>query len=81
MLALLGQRFAVCRQIAARKSELAIPMMQPDRVKIVQDRAVAGARQYDYSEEFALSLYRLIVDEACRIENELMVAGARQPLP
>ncbi len=81
LLRTLGQRFDVCRRIAERKSELAIPMMQPGRVKVVQERAVASAQQYGYGEEFALSLYRLIVGEACRIEDELMAARSHQPLP
>ncbi len=32
---LLGERFQICREVAVYKSEHEIPMMQPDRVKIV----------------------------------------------
>ena len=35
---LLGERFQICREVAVYKSEHEIPMMQPDRVKIVRDR-------------------------------------------
>ena len=33
---LLGERLDICREVAAYKSEHEIPMMQPDRVKIVR---------------------------------------------
>jgi 4-amino-4-deoxychorismate mutase len=75
LLALLGRRFDVCREVAGRKAQLAIPMMQPGRVRVVEERAMAEARRCGYSEEFALELYRLIVAEACRIEDELMASS------
>ena len=42
IIALLGQRFAVCREIAEHKRRHEIPMMQPGRVDIVRERYVIG---------------------------------------
>jgi 4-amino-4-deoxychorismate mutase len=78
LLALLGQRFEICRQVAQRKTQFAIPLMQPGRVKIVQDRAIAAAREHGFGEAFALDLYQRIIAEACRLEDELM--GGHQPV-
>jgi 4-amino-4-deoxychorismate mutase len=75
ILAALGQRFAVCRSIAERKRQHGIALMQPGRMQLVQDRAVAAARKHGFDEAFAGELYRLIIAEACRQEEGLIEAA------
>lgn len=81
LLETLGRRFGVCRKIAMRKAEFAIPMMQPGRVETVKQRAAAGARKFGFSEVFAINVYELVIEEACRIEVELMERGEVPPVP
>ena len=70
-----GKRFQICRRIAAVKREYRIPMMQVDRVKIVKRKAAVLAENYDISSDFIARLYDLIIDEACRLESQIMNAG------
>jgi chorismate mutase len=72
--ALLGERFAICREIAAYKSEHEIPMMQPTRVEEVRARyAERGARAM-LPPDFTASLFELLIAATCRMEDELIAA-------
>jgi 4-amino-4-deoxychorismate mutase len=73
---LLGQRFAVCREIAAYKSANGIPMMQPHRIQQVTAKYEALAIEHAVDGEFARRLGEAIIAEACRIEEAEMRAGA-----
>ena len=73
---LLGERFAVCREIAAYKSVHEIPMMQPDRVAAVRDRYLARGRQAELPADFSEALFELLIGATCRLEDELMGASA-----
>lgn len=75
VIALLGARFAVCREIAAFKSEHEIPMMQPGRVQEVRARYVSGGVMARLPEGFAEALFDLVIDATCRMEDRL-IAGA-----
>ncbi|HEX6154158.1 MAG TPA: chorismate mutase, partial [Solirubrobacterales bacterium] len=48
---LLGERLQICREVAVYKSEHEIPMMQPERVKIVRDRYLARGAEHDLPPE------------------------------
>ncbi len=63
------QRIDVCTRVAAVKREFDIPMMQPGRVGLVQQRAREFARAQGMSEEFFVALYDLLIGEACRVED------------
>jgi len=69
---LLGERLDICREVAVYKSEHEIPMMQPDRVRIVrqryQDRGAGAALPQDFS----CDLFDLLIATTCRLEDELM---------
>lgn len=69
---LLGERLQICREVAVYKSEHEIPMMQPERVKIVRDRYLARGAEHDLPEQFASDLFDLLIATTCRLEDELM---------
>lgn len=69
---LLGERLQICREVAIYKSENEIPMMQPDRVKIVRARYLARGAEHDLPEEFTSDLFDLLIATTCRLEDELM---------
>jgi 4-amino-4-deoxychorismate mutase len=69
---LLGERLQICREVAVYKSEHEIPMMQPDRVKIVRERYLARGAEHDLPEEFSSDLFELLIATTCRLEDELM---------
>jgi chorismate mutase len=70
--ALLGERLQICREVAVYKSDHEIPMMQPDRVKIVRERYLARGADHDLPEEFSADLFELLIATTCRLEDELM---------
>lgn len=70
--ALLGERLQICREVAVYKSEHEIPMMQPERVKIVRERYLARGAEHDLPEQFTSDLFDLLITTTCRVEDELM---------
>lgn len=70
--ALLGERLQICREVAVYKSEHEIPMMQPERVKIVRERYLARGAEHDLPEQFTADLFDLLIATTCRLEDELM---------
>jgi chorismate mutase len=73
--ALLADRLQVCAEVATYKRQHAIPMMQPDRVEAVKDRCAALGASKGLRAEFVRELYGRIIDEACRLEDEIIGAG------
>ena len=69
---LLGERLQICREVAVYKSKHEIPMMQPERVKIVRDRYLARGAEHDLPPEFSSDLFDLLIATTCRLEDELM---------
>jgi 4-amino-4-deoxychorismate mutase len=72
VIALLGERFTVCREIAEYKREHNIPTMQQGRgrggARAVRDRrALAGIPG-----GFAESFFELLIDATCRMEDEMI---------
>lgn len=76
----LGERFAICREIALHKREHAIPMMQPDRVEQVRSRYLARGAEVQLPADFTAELFELLIAATCRMEDEL-IAGAGVPEP
>lgn len=68
-LAALGARVDVCRSIAGYKREHGVPMMQPHRIGVVQQRAARFAKANGLDLTFMKQLYDLIIGETCRIED------------
>jgi len=75
LLAALGARVAVCRSIADYKREHAVPMMQPHRINVVQQRAARFAETNGLDLTFMKQWYDLIIGETCRIEDLIIDAG------
>ena len=69
---LLGERLQICREVAVYKSENEIPMMQPERVKLVRERYLARGAEHDLPQEFTSDLFDLLIATTCRLEDELM---------
>jgi len=65
-------RVDVCVRIAEVKRRQDIPMMQPHRVGLVQDRAERFARANGLSPEFLRRLYEVMIAETCRVEDDVI---------
>lgn len=79
---LLGRRYEICRAAARHKREHGIPMMQPSRVAEVKERCARMAGEHDVDPDFVRRLYGMIIDEACRMESEIIdrpCGGAAAP--
>lgn len=73
---LLGERFEVCREVARHKRAHDIPMMQPDRVKLVRDRYLARGAEVNLPEDFTSALFELLIGATCKLEDELIAESA-----
>lgn len=72
LLETLRHRLDCCRRIGLLKKAHAIPMMQPQRIGVVQARAADFARAHGMNAEFLRMLYELIIAETCRLEDEVI---------
>jgi chorismate mutase-like protein len=73
---LLGERFAICREIALYKRAHEIPMMQPERVVEVRERYLARGAEVELPADFTAALFELLIGATCKMEDELMQAPA-----
>jgi len=75
---LISERLGICRAVAKYKSENNVPMMQPDRVKevLVKRRKLADA--LSVNQDLIENIYKLIVEEACIIEDEIIESLIRK---
>lgn len=69
---LLGERLEICREVAVYKSEHEIPMMQPERVKLVRERYLARGAEANLPQDFTADLFDLLIATTCKLEDELM---------
>jgi methylmalonyl-CoA epimerase len=72
LLAAIGERIAICREVAEHKRAHGIPMMQADRVRAVQERWAGLGAKAGLSDAFARALCEAIVGEGCRVEDEII---------
>jgi len=72
IIALLGERFAVVRQVAALKAEHGIHPVLTDRLEQVVTQAKAHAERAGFDPEVAERIYRVLLDAACRLEADLI---------
>jgi 4-amino-4-deoxychorismate mutase len=73
----LGERFAICREIALYKRAHEIPMMQPHRVTAVRERYLARGAEVELPSDFTADLFELLIGATCRMEDELMDTPSR----
>ena len=66
------RRLDCCCRIGLHKRDHAIPMMQPHRIGVVQERAAAFGAEHGVSPAFLRALYELIITETCRLEDEII---------
>jgi len=69
------ERIGCCLRIADVKRRHGVPMMQPHRIAIVQQRAASYAAEHGINGEFLHRLYDLIIDETCRVEDLVIADG------
>ena len=72
LLDVLRARMDCCRRIARHKRDHGVPMMQPHRIGFVQERVARYAESHSMSRSFLRTLYDLIIEEACRVENQII---------
>ena len=76
---LLGERFQVCREVAAYKREHDVPMMQPERVREVRERYLSRGRQRELPADFTAELFELLIAATCKMEDELIAEPTSAP--
>ena len=74
LLALLGERFAVVREVAAYKAPRGIPAIIPERVTEVRERCAGEGLRHGLDPDLVRRLYDLLIGEACRLEEALMAS-------
>ena len=79
IVALLGQRFGVIREVAKLKAEHGIAPILPDRIEAVVSHARAKAEQAGVDPKLVEQIYRIIIDAACQQEEEYARAQQAKP--
>ena len=69
-------RIRCCVRIGEAKRRHGVPMMQPHRIAIVQQRAASYAAEHGVDAGFLHRLYDQIIDETCRVEDRVIGADA-----
>jgi 4-amino-4-deoxychorismate mutase len=72
----LRRRIECCVQIARVKKAHGVPMMQPHRIGVAQDRAAHYGKEHGINQEFLRQLYDVIIEETCRVEEIVMREGS-----
>jgi para-aminobenzoate synthetase len=78
---LLGDRFQRCLRVGELKDTYKIPVWQPNRVREVTENAARVALQCGMSPDFARKLWRMIIDEASRMELDRQSASQALSAP
>ncbi len=69
IMALLGVRFGVVREVAKIKIKYGIPAFLGDRVDEVRNNAVRMSKKYGIDQDFIYSLYTLLIYQSCATED------------
>lgn len=72
IIALLGQRYKICRKVGELKKQNSIPMMQYNRVEEVINRCILLGKEADVPENLTKQIYTLIIDKACEIQTNII---------
>jgi isochorismate pyruvate lyase len=70
IVALLGERFGIIRDVAKLKAEHGIAPILPDRVEEVVQHARAKAEKAGVDPNLVEKIYRIIIDTACQQEED-----------
>jgi chorismate mutase-like protein len=69
---LVAKRLGLCNEIGHLKRERGMPMMQPHRIAHVKQRSAELGATLGLSRDFVETLFGVIIDEACRREDEVI---------
>jgi len=72
LVTLLASRLEVAHRVAAKKRELGIPVIIPERITAVIERCAALGAAAGLDPDYLRRVYHIIVDETCRVETELL---------
>lgn len=72
LVAILAKRYAVVHRVAAVKHRDGIPAVLPERIAVVKRQARGLAEDVGLNPDFVESLYHLIIEEACRLEEGVL---------
>jgi chorismate mutase-like protein len=72
LLDVVRDRIACCVRIGQYKRDHDVPMMQPHRIDLVQQRATRYGERHGVDPGFLHRLYGLIIDETCRVEEQVI---------
>ena len=78
---LLGERFALLRDVAEYKRPRDIPVVDPERIDEVVERCVARGARHGLDAQMLRDIYRRLIDEACLVEERAMTDRPRRPIP
>lgn len=76
LLYLLKRRADACARIAEYKRDNGIPMMQQGRLDMLKEKIGRFAEDNGVDREYLASVFGLITDEACRLEDEIIKGPA-----
>ena len=68
----LARRLQICAEVAGFKAREGIPIMQPERVRLVTERSAQLAVAHGVSPELIVRIYGLIIDAACQLEARII---------
>ena len=78
IISLLASRLNICKEVALHKKKNNIPMMQPERVNQVIEKCIRLGSNFQLSEKLIETLYKIIIAEACRLEDDLIHGVAQK---
>lgn len=68
----IARRYEIIRNIAEIKKNYQIPMMQKHRIESVLHKVESHAVNHKLEPRFLHEIYKLLIEEACRIEDEII---------
>ena len=77
LIELIGRRIEIGRLVGHYKAEHSIPVMQHGRVDEVLERNATAGSAVGLEPTFVKQLYQLIIDEMCRVEDDIVTAADR----
>lgn len=78
LLALVGARFDIMREVADIKHKHGIAGFLPDRVNEVRDNAMALGKKYGIPPHFVQAMYTLMIYESCALEDVIMKKAVKK---
>ena len=73
----LGERFAVCREVAAHKHGRGIPMMQHGRIVEIKERLATLAERHAVDAAILERVYDIIIQASCDLEEQIIAELGR----